>query len=132
LGGAAGGANADFTTPRVNVQLLRSMSTRPDFDVYERALPVLGVDGTLSDAVAADSPARGKAQAKTGTLYWRNTMNQRYLLTSKALAGYLTAASGRRLAFSLVVNGVHIKGATDRTEIGQTLGHLCEIIHQAN
>jgi D-alanyl-D-alanine carboxypeptidase/D-alanyl-D-alanine-endopeptidase (penicillin-binding protein 4) len=132
FGGAAGGANADFTTPRVNVQLLRSMSTRPDFDVYERALPVLGVDGTLSDAVAADSPARGKAQAKTGTLYWRNTMNQRYLLTSKALAGYLTAASGRRLAFSLVVNGVHIKGATDRTEIGQTLGHLCEIIHQAN
>lgn len=129
FGGAAGGANADFTTPRANVALLRFLVTRPDFPVYLRALPILGVDGTLSEAVAADSPARGKVEAKTGTLYWQNTMNDAYLLTSKALAGYLTAKSGRRLAISLVVNGVHMPSVEGRSEIGKVLGHLCEILY---
>jgi len=40
------------------------------------------------------SPLKGKLQAKTGTL---NEVN--------ALSGYLTAASGKTLAFSILVNG---------------------------
>ena len=132
FGGGAGGANADFTTPAVNCQLLRMMAGRRDFAVYKRALPILGVDGTLATAVDADSPARGKAFAKTGTLYWGDLVNGRRLLTSKALAGYLTAKSGRELVVSLVVNGVPIADDEERNEIGRTLGHLCELIYDAN
>ena len=55
---AIGGDRADYVTPRATVALLRYMATRPDFQVYFEALPVLGVDGTLASSVKADSPAR--------------------------------------------------------------------------
>lgn len=132
FGGGAGGAPADFTTPRMTVGLLRSMSTRPDFAVYEQALPILGVDGTLTDAVSTHSPARGKVRAKTGTLLWENSTNGRFLVTSKALAGYLTAKSGRPLVFSFVVNGVQIDKPAQTQDLGRTLAHLCEIVQQSH
>ena len=44
----------------------------------------------------ADSPARGKVSAKTGTLIWTDTANDRLLLKSKALAGTMTTAMARR------------------------------------
>ncbi|HUY36094.1 MAG TPA: D-alanyl-D-alanine carboxypeptidase/D-alanyl-D-alanine-endopeptidase [Pirellulales bacterium] len=131
FGGGAGGDPADFVTPRAAVQLLRHMAGRPDFAVYESAFPVLGQDGTLARAVPAESPARGKILAKTGTLIWANRMNGGELLTSKALAGYLTASSGRRLAFAMFVNNVHTRSAADREKVGQTLGKICEIVHEA-
>lgn len=130
FGGGAGGSPADLTTPRATVALLRHMATRPDFATFEAGLPVLGVDGTLATAVAADSPARGKVQAKTGTFYWQNRMNDRFVLTSKALAGYLTAKSGRRLAFAMMVNGVHIKDTEERNQIGKVLGKVCEVVYE--
>jgi serine-type D-Ala-D-Ala carboxypeptidase/endopeptidase (penicillin-binding protein 4) len=131
FGGGAGGAPADYTTPRMTVALLRYMSTRPDFHAYERALPVLGVDGTLADDVTAKSPARAKVRAKTGTLFWANLLNDHFLVTSKALAGYLTAKSGRELVFSFVVTGVDIDKAPETKTIGKVLAHLCEIVQQA-
>jgi D-alanyl-D-alanine carboxypeptidase/D-alanyl-D-alanine-endopeptidase (penicillin-binding protein 4) len=130
FGGGAGGSRADYTTPRATVQLLRYMSTRPDFEVYFSALPVLGVDGTLATHVSSNSPARGKVQAKTGTLFWTNVMNGRELLTSKALAGYMTTSGGRRLALALYVNNVHLASSEETTRIGQTLGRLCEIAYE--
>ncbi|HEV3004415.1 MAG TPA: D-alanyl-D-alanine carboxypeptidase/D-alanyl-D-alanine-endopeptidase [Pirellulales bacterium] len=131
FGGGAGGDSADFTTPRATVQLLQFMAKRPDFAAYESALPLLGEDGTLARAVPAESPARGKAKAKTGTLFWSNRMNGGEMLTSKALAGYLTTSGGRRLAFAVFVNGVHTRSSADRDRIGQTLGKICEIVHAA-
>jgi serine-type D-Ala-D-Ala carboxypeptidase/endopeptidase (penicillin-binding protein 4) len=132
FGGGAGGAPADFTTPRMTVALLRYMATRRDFAAYEKALPILGVDGTLAEAVSAKSPARGKVRAKTGTLLWENETNGRFLVTSKALAGYLTAKSGRELAFSFVVNGVQIGKPAQTQDIARILAHLCEIFHQGH
>jgi serine-type D-Ala-D-Ala carboxypeptidase/endopeptidase (penicillin-binding protein 4) len=132
FGGGAGGAPADFTTPRMTVALLRYMSTRCDFTIYEKALPLLGIDGTLADAVSAQSPARGKVRAKTGTLLWENQTNGRFLVTSKALAGYMTARSGRPLVFSFVVNGVPIDKQTETQTLGKVLAHLCEIVFQAH
>jgi D-alanyl-D-alanine carboxypeptidase/D-alanyl-D-alanine-endopeptidase (penicillin-binding protein 4) len=123
-----GGSRGDSTTPRATVQLLRHMSTRPDFPAYEAALPVIGVDGTLAKVVGPNSPAQGKVRAKTGTLYWENTMNGGYLLMSKALAGYLDTAGGRRLAFAMFVNNVLLKKSSETTRVGATLGRLCEII----
>jgi D-alanyl-D-alanine carboxypeptidase/D-alanyl-D-alanine-endopeptidase (penicillin-binding protein 4) len=56
-------------------------------------LPVAGVDGTL-DHRFTNSPLKGKMWAKTGTLSEANT-----------LTGYVNAASGRTIAFSILVNG---------------------------
>ncbi len=131
FGGGAGGDRADYVTPRATVQLLRHMKSRPDFEDFFDALPQLGIDGTLHEAVSADSPARGKIQAKTGTIYFANVMNARPILTSKALAGYATTKLNRRLAFAIFVNHVHLKTPKETTEIGRTLGRLCEVIYDA-
>jgi D-alanyl-D-alanine carboxypeptidase/D-alanyl-D-alanine-endopeptidase (penicillin-binding protein 4) len=130
FGGGAGGSNADAVTPRATVQLLRALAKRSDYPALRAGLPILGVDGTLVDAVPADSPARGNVYAKTGTLTWDDLMNERSLLTSKALAGTMTTANGRSLIVALYVNGVPLpKGATS-ARVGKLLGHLCEIIYQ--
>lgn len=115
FGGGAGGSRADYVTPQAAVQLLQHLAKRNDFAAFERALPIMGVDGTLAKTVKPDSPVRGKVQAKTGTLVWDNVLNDRGLITSKALAGYLTAASGKRLAFAAFVNGVHARDGVSNT-----------------
>src|SRR5262249_17965265 len=56
FGGGAGGANADSVTPRATVKLLQALAKRPDYPAFRAALPILGVDGTLHDAVVPDSP----------------------------------------------------------------------------
>ena len=131
FGGGAGGAAADLVTPRATIQLLRHMTTRSDAPVYHAALPILGVDGTLSEVVGHDSPARGKVFAKTGTYFLDNTMNNRILMTSKALAGMMTTATNRKLAIALFVNNVHLEKAGDTARVGKTLGKICEIIYLA-
>ncbi|MBX7166320.1 MAG: D-alanyl-D-alanine carboxypeptidase/D-alanyl-D-alanine-endopeptidase [Pirellulales bacterium] len=131
FGSGAGGSRGDCITPRATVQLLRAMAQRPDFDVYLRAMPVLGVDGTLAESVGPESPARGKIQAKTGTYYWENLLDGRLLLVSKALAGYMTTASGRKLAFALFVNNAHLKTSDETKRVGRSLGQICEILHDA-
>lgn len=131
FGGGAGGSRADYVTPHAAVQLLQHLATRPDFAAFERALPIMGVDGTLAKTVKSDSPVREKVQAKTGTLVWDNLLNDRGLITSKALAGYMTTTSGRRLAFAAFVNGVHARDGVDSRRVGSDLGRLCEIIHRA-
>ena len=82
----------DQITPRAFTQLLSYASRQPWGAAWRNTLPVAGVDGTL-DGRFKDSPLKGKMWAKTGTL---NEVN--------ALSGYLTAASGRTLAFSILVN----------------------------
>jgi PBP4 family serine-type D-alanyl-D-alanine carboxypeptidase len=129
FGGGAGGSRADCTTPRATVQLLRYMTTRPDFAQYEAALPILGIDGTLAEVVKEDSPARGKVHAKTGTFFWKNAMNDRFLLNSKALAGYIDSSHGRKLAFAIFVNNTHFQKATDTVREGKMLGKLAEIVY---
>ncbi len=136
FGGGAGGDRADLATPRATVALLRSMAARPDFAAYDAALPILGRDGTLAKAVAADSPARGHAHAKTGTYYVENALNGTTILTSKALAGYLETASGRSLIFAAFVNNVPLDAPTPKRSVseataaaGRVLGKLCEVLY---
>jgi D-alanyl-D-alanine carboxypeptidase/D-alanyl-D-alanine-endopeptidase (penicillin-binding protein 4) len=130
FGGGAGGANADSVTPRATVRLLQAMSKRAEYESYRAGLPVLGVDGTLAEAVGADSPARGKVLAKTGTLGWHDAMNDRMLLRSKALAGTMTTQKGRTLFFAVFVNDVPLPRDGEASREGKVLGKLCEIIYQ--
>lgn len=130
FGGGAGGANADHVTPRATVQLLRGMRGRPEWEAYRAALPVLGVDGTLATTVPTTSPAHGKVFAKTGTLYWQDVLNDRPLVTSKALAGVVTTKAGTELAFAVFVNDVPLAKGGSPTSVGKVLGRLCEVIYE--
>lgn len=130
FGGGAGGAPADHVTPRATVQLLQGMAKRPEWEAYRAGLPVLGVDGTLSESVSANSPARGKVLAKTGTLIWFDAVNQRFLLKSKGLGGVATTKSGRTLYFAAFVNNVPLPKDTGATREGKALGRLCEILYE--
>ncbi len=130
FGGGAGGAPSDFVTPRATVQLLQGMAKRPEWKAFKAGLPVLGVDGTLADVVKAESPAKGKVRAKTGTLIWYDAANDRYLLKSKALGGVMTTKEGATLYFAIFVNNVPVAKDVGSTREGQTLARLCEILYE--
>ncbi|HEY1173556.1 MAG TPA: D-alanyl-D-alanine carboxypeptidase/D-alanyl-D-alanine-endopeptidase [Verrucomicrobiae bacterium] len=131
FGGAAGGSRADLVTPKATVQLLRYMSTRKDFAEFEAALPVLGKDGTLA-AISKNHAAAGKVMAKTGTYVVDNSLNGTGLLTSKALAGYMTTQKGRKLAFAVFVNMTHLREGEKSSREGEALGRICEVVFEMN
>lgn len=88
----SGLARHDLVTPNAFVQWLAWTSTQPWGPDLRNALPVAGVDGTLSSRFR-DGAATGNLQAKTGTL------SHDYTLT-----GFVTDASGEQLVFSLMLN----------------------------
>jgi D-alanyl-D-alanine carboxypeptidase/D-alanyl-D-alanine-endopeptidase (penicillin-binding protein 4) len=130
LESGAGGGACDHVTPRATVQLLQIMARRPDFSVYRAALPILGVDGTLADAVGEDSPARGKVRAKTGTYVDDDLLNDRTYLRCKSLAGVMTTKSGRKLAFAIFLNDMPLRSGGHSSSAGKVLGRLCEVLYQ--
>ena len=75
------------------VALLARAAGSPTAPWFEASLPVVGIDGTMKTRLRMD-PVAGQAQIKTGTLQ-----------DVRAIAGYVTAASGRRYALSLMING---------------------------
>jgi len=81
-------------SPRAAVALLRWTQTQPWAAEYRASLPVGGEDGTLRRRFAGTALA-GRIFAKTGTL---NATN--------ALSGWMIAASGRELTFSIIANDV--------------------------
>ncbi|MGB6831237.1 MAG: D-alanyl-D-alanine carboxypeptidase, partial [Terracidiphilus sp.] len=83
----------DRVAPRAFTHLLAWASHQSWGAEWRDCFPIAGVDGTLENRFK-NTPLKGKLWAKTGTL---NEVN--------ALSGYLTAASGRVLAFSILVNG---------------------------
>ena len=72
------------------VQLLAYERRAPEADVFWRSLPVAG-DGL--EGRMEDTPAEGRLRVKTGTL-----------TNASALAGYVSAADGEELVFSIMVN----------------------------
>jgi D-alanyl-D-alanine carboxypeptidase len=108
------------------------MVTQPDFQHYYDALPILGVDGSEVDTVAPISPVRGKAVAKSGTTIDGDVMNQRPLTMVRALAGYLTAQSGRELIFTTYVSDVPLVNTLDILTIVKDQGSIAEVIFAHN
>jgi D-alanyl-D-alanine carboxypeptidase/D-alanyl-D-alanine-endopeptidase (penicillin-binding protein 4) len=82
----------NLATPNATVALLQFMSRHPEAAAYRDALPIAGVDGTLRNRMK-NTPAAGNVRAKTGTLRWANS-----------LSGYVTTATGERLAFCAMLN----------------------------
>lgn len=81
-------------SPRATVALLRWTARQPWGAEYRASMPIGGIDGTLRNRFVGTA-LEGKIWAKTGTL---NATN--------ALSGWLVAASGRELTFSIIANDV--------------------------
>ena len=67
--------------------------------VFVESLPVVGVDGTMKSRLRGE-PIEGRAWIKTGSL---NDV--------RSIAGYVDAASGRRYAVVMLVNGPRAPGS---------------------
>jgi D-alanyl-D-alanine carboxypeptidase/D-alanyl-D-alanine-endopeptidase (penicillin-binding protein 4) len=87
----------DKISPRAFTRLLDYASHQPWGAGWRETLPIAGVDGTLDHRFV--NTLKGRMWAKTGTLDEVN-----------ALSGYVTTASGRTVAFSILVNN-HLPGS---------------------
>ncbi len=120
----AGGAESAFFTPDFIVHYLAYMAKQQNFPVFEKALPVLGRDGTLVK-IERDSPAAGHVFAKTGTFGAFDLLNSKLMLVGKGLAGYTTTPSGQHLAFALYVNHVELPNDQDVAQVAsEALGQI--------
>jgi len=88
----SGLARYDYVSPRTLVRILDAVRRSPDFTVYYDALPIAGVDGTISRRMKG-TPAEGNVHAKTGTLS-----------LARSLSGYVTTADHHMLIFSILCN----------------------------
>ena len=95
----SGLSNHDLVTPRATAKLLQFATTQPWFADWKASLPVAGEDGTLETRFP-NPPLKDHLFAKTGTLG-----------EARALSGYLDAASGRTVIFSIMVSN-HLPGTT--------------------
>jgi PBP4 family serine-type D-alanyl-D-alanine carboxypeptidase len=102
------GYGGAYFTPDFMVHYLAWARAQSWFRYLLRALPIMGVDGTLA-GIQKNSPARGKVFAKTGTDGSDNFLNGGGTV-EKGLAGYITTRGGRHVAFALylsAMNGPH-------------------------
>ncbi|HYO30992.1 MAG TPA: D-alanyl-D-alanine carboxypeptidase/D-alanyl-D-alanine-endopeptidase [Thermomicrobiales bacterium] len=132
LSDGRGNEYTDLFSPRTVSDLLRAMAGRPDFPVYLDALPILGVDGSEVDTVAPTSPVRGKAFVKSGTTVAGDGMNGRPVTMVRALAGYLTAKSGRELTFAAYVSDMPLADILDVLTIIKEQGSIAEVVYERN
>lgn len=122
------GLSGNYVTTKSLVQLMRVFAKRPDAELWRNALPIMGVDGSIAE-VGKDSPARGHVYAKTGTLGDADLLNGRLRLESKALAGYIDAASGRRLAVAIVQNQAMFDSIEGVFAANDDLGKIAEVLY---
>jgi D-alanyl-D-alanine carboxypeptidase/D-alanyl-D-alanine-endopeptidase (penicillin-binding protein 4) len=98
LSDGSGLSRYNEVTPNAMVRLLRAMWRHPEFDTFEAAMPVAGVDGTLKRRLLG-TPGESNVKAKTGSLS-----------SVRALSGYLRDGAGETLVFSLLLNGYDAPG----------------------
>lgn len=108
-------SNDDKITPRAFTRLLAYASKQSWGAEWRETLPLAGVDGTL-DHRFTKSPVKGQMWAKTGTLDEVNS-----------LSGYVNTASGRMVAFSILVNGRYPGSNVE----SQAIDHIAEAIAAA-
>ena len=101
-------------SPSSLARLLIDASRSPHAPIYIESLPVVGVDGTMKGRLKTD-PVAGNAWIKTGSL---NDV--------RSIAGYVDAASGRRYAVVMLINGPRAESS------GPAQDALLRWVHSAN
>jgi PBP4 family serine-type D-alanyl-D-alanine carboxypeptidase len=131
-GDGAGGDWADLFSPDFMCQYLTYWTTRPDYAVFFKALPILGKDGTLAK-IQTTSPGAGHVFAKTGTFDSEDRLNGKMMLNGKGLAGYVITASGQKIVFAAYVNHVSLPPDPElaQTVAGQALGEIAAAAYDA-
>lgn len=86
----SGLSRLNLVTPQATTRLLIGLAMSASSQVFRESLPVAGRDGTLGGRLKA---LTDRVSAKTGSLTYDNT-----------LSGYITAANGEVLAFSIMCN----------------------------
>jgi D-alanyl-D-alanine carboxypeptidase/D-alanyl-D-alanine-endopeptidase (penicillin-binding protein 4) len=104
----------DLVTPRAFTSLLAYAARQSWGEAYRASLPVGGVDGSLSTRFK-QSLLDGKVFAKTGTLG-----------EARALSGYLVAASGQTVAFSIMCTDHSPSLPADRTAMDKIVAAIAE------
>ena len=89
LSDGRGNEYTDLFSPRTIAGLLRNEAKSRDYKAYFDALPIFGVDGTEQETVPANSRLAGKAFLKSGTTVAGDSMNQRAIVMTRGLAGYM-------------------------------------------
>lgn len=85
----------NYVSPELEVRFLRYAADNSSiFNHLYSSLPIAGVDGTLKKRMLSQF-TRGNVHAKTGTVEGISS-----------LCGYLTAANGHRICFSIINQGV--------------------------
>jgi D-alanyl-D-alanine carboxypeptidase/D-alanyl-D-alanine-endopeptidase (penicillin-binding protein 4) len=131
-GDGAGGDWADLFSPDFMVHYLTYWTTRPDYQVFFKALPILGGDGTLAK-IQTTSPGAGHVFAKTGTFGSEDRLNGKMMLNGKGLAGYVITKDEKKLAFAAYVNHVSLASDPDAAQqvAGQALGEIAAAAYDA-
>ena len=132
-GDGAGGDWADLFSPDFMVRYLTYWTTRPDYQVFFNALPILGKDGTLAKIQTSSSSA-GHVFAKTGTFGSEDKLGGRMMLNGKGLVGYVITKDGKKLAFAAYVNHVSLAPDPEAAQqvAGQALGEIAAAAYDAN
>ncbi len=123
------GFKAHFT-PKFMCEFLIAAREASWAEDLVRALPVLGHDGTLRSIQRDTRAASAKAvRAKTGTLSYSNVLNGGALMESKALAGFISSASGRELAFAIFFSNVPFADEREPDAIGNLVASIAVAAH---
>jgi D-alanyl-D-alanine carboxypeptidase/D-alanyl-D-alanine-endopeptidase (penicillin-binding protein 4) len=95
----SGLSRQDLVTPRAIATLLRHMHGAASASAFVDSLPIAGVDGSLRNRMKG-TPAQANCRAKTG-----------YVMHASSLSGYVTAADGEPLVFSILMNHHNVRNA---------------------
>jgi D-alanyl-D-alanine carboxypeptidase/D-alanyl-D-alanine-endopeptidase (penicillin-binding protein 4) len=95
----SGLSRRDVITAEAVLTVLRRMYASDGASPFMTGLPIAGVDGSLTNRMRGTA-AEGNVRAKTGTMS-----------NIRSLAGYVTTASGERLALVVMVNNFEGTGA---------------------
>ncbi len=132
-GDGAGGDWADLFTPDFMVHYMKYWSTRPDFQTFFKALPILGKDGTLAK-IQVNSPGAGHVFAKTGTFGSEDKLNGKMMLNGKGLVGFVITKDGKKLALAAYVNHVSLSPDPEAAQqvAGEALGEIAAAAYDAS
>jgi D-alanyl-D-alanine carboxypeptidase/D-alanyl-D-alanine-endopeptidase (penicillin-binding protein 4) len=125
----AGSDDRDRAAPSTLTALMRAVDSEPYAAAFEDGLPILGVNGDLANQ-GLGTPAVGNVHAKTGTRAGVEPAGIG-LMNARTMAGYIDAASGRPLVFSIMLADVPWHSLDDIIEIIADVANISVAMYEA-